>query len=48
MDNIYAILLLIVGMTMFLCTIAYYVGFHSGYAKCLKEYEKRETAKPSN
>ena len=45
MDNIYAILLMIVGMTLFLCIIAYYIGFHSGYAKCLRKYEKYENKK---
>lgn len=48
MDNMYLVPLIVIALTIPLCIIAYYVGFYSGYAKCLKEYEKREPSKPSN
>lgn len=35
------ILLIIIGITLFLCIIAYYCGYRNGYAKCEKDYEKQ-------
>ena len=48
MDNMYLVPLIVIALTIPLCIIAYYCGYHNGYAKCLKEYEKREPSKPSN
>lgn len=42
MDNIYLVPLIVIALTIPLCIIAYYVGFYSGYAKCLKKYDEKQ------